>query len=140
MFGTQQVPELDNQLRKLLKISGYMLVFFCLALVLYPNDSVLWGLIIGMVLGIYNSITLAKRIKQIPEISFNASSKVMKWNLTFRMGLILAVLYFVANRLPFVSILGMGAGILLPSCLLICSSVFETYKQYRQSEAYIRKY
>jgi len=139
MFG-QPVPELDKQLKSVLKYSGYLLVGICLALFFYPQDSMLWGLMVGICTGIYNVVVLAKRIKRLPDLSPDASKKHMKKGLTIRLVMIMAVLFLVSQRLSFISLPGVGAGLLIPSCISMIVSIFETYRQYRESEVFLKKY
>lgn len=140
VFGTHSVPELDNQLRQVLKFSGFMLLGICLALFFYPDDTLLWGMVVGIATGIYNSITLAKRIKQLPDLSYDAAKKHMKKGLTMRLILIMAVLFLASSRFPFINLFGIGAGILIPSCIAIILSMVESFKLYRQSADLFRKY
>lgn len=140
LLGGRPVPELDNQLRRVLAISGMILAGFGTALVLYPRHGILWGVAIGIIVGIYNSITLSSRIKNLPDLSRDAARKQMNKSLIFRFGLIMAVLFFVSQRLPFVSLLAVGAGILVPTYVSITLSMAESFRLYRQSEAFIRKY
>ncbi|GBF35642.1 ATP synthase protein I2 [Desulfocucumis palustris] len=140
MFGPMTVPELDNHLRNTLKYAGFIMIGLCLALILYPGDSLLYGMVIGLAVGIFNSITLTKRIKKLPELLPDAAKKHMKRGLTMRLGLIMIVLFFLVSKLPFVSLFGVGAGLLIPSCISIILSMIETVTLYRQSGEFIRKY
>jgi len=125
MFG-QPVPELDKQLRSVLKYSGYLLVGICLALFFYPRDSMLWGLVVGIGAGIYNSVVLAKRIKKLPDLSPDSARKHMKQGLTLRLVMIMALLFLVSQRLSFISLPGVGAGLLIPACISTIVSAIET--------------
>lgn len=134
------VPELDNQLRYVLRFSGCLLVGICIALFIYPGDSMLWGLAVGTVTGIYNSFALARRIKRVPDLSPGAAKKHMNWGLALRFTMIMAVLFFVSQRLPFVNLLGVGAGILIPSCISTVVAVVDTYRMNKRSEVFMKKY
>lgn len=140
MIGEQLVSELDNQLKIVIKISGLMLAGICLALVLHSRDSVLFGMAVGIATGMYNSITLAKRIKRLPNFSPDVAKKYMRKGLSLRLGLIMIVLFFTGNKLPFISLYGVGAGLLVPYAVSILVSMFDSFRLYRQSEAFIKKY
>lgn len=140
MLGTQPVPELDNQLKSVLKYSGLVMIGLCLALILYPGDTMLYGMITGLAVGIFNSVTLTKRIKKLSALLPDAAKKHMKRGLTMRLGLIMMVLFFLVTRAPFVSLYGVGAGLLIPSTIAIILSMIETYTLYRQSNEFIKKY
>lgn len=140
MFDTQPVPELDNQLKNVLKYSGLVMIGLCLTLILYPSDTLLYGMIIGLAVGIFNSITLTNRIKRLAYLSPDAAKKDMKRGLAMRMGLIMIVLFFLVIKMPFVSLHGVGAGLLIPSSITIILSMVETYTLNRQSNEFIKKY
>lgn len=140
MSGDRPVPELDNQLKNVLRYSGLIMVGLCLGLFLYPGDTLLMGMIIGLAVGIYNSVTLAKRIKRLPEFHPDAAKKYMKRGLTMRLGLIMITLFFVGRQFPQISLFSVGAGLLIPSCISIINSVIETYTLYRQSNAFLKRY
>lgn len=140
MFGSTPVPELDNHLRSTLKYSGFIMIGLCLALVLYPGDTFLYGMVIGLALGIFNSVTLTQRIKKLPGLPPDAARKQMKKGLVMRLGLIMIVLFFLVKKMPYVSLFGVGAGLLIPSCISIILSMIMTYTLYQQSGEFIRKY
>ena len=140
MFGLQSVNELDNQLRSVLKYSGFILAGICLGLFFYPRDWMLWGIAIGLVTGIYNSIVLAIRIKRLPDLSQDKAKKHMKKGLIARMAIIMAVLFLVSQKLPPVSLYGAGAGLLMPYCISTILGMVNSFRLYRQSEAFARKY
>lgn len=140
MLGARPVPELDNQVMRVTKISGMVLAGFGLAIVLYPRDGMLWGIAIGIMVGIYNSIMLARRIKNLPDLSPEAGKNYMKKSLVFRLGLIMAVLFFVSQRVPFVSLLAVGAGFLVPYYVSINLSLVESIRLYRQSQTFLKRY
>ncbi|MCL5056406.1 MAG: ATP synthase subunit I [Actinobacteria bacterium] len=140
MFGLKPIPELDNQLRNVLKYSGCILVGIGLGLFFYPSDGMLWGLAIGLGTGIYNSIVLAVRIKRLPDLSPEKGNKHIKKGMAMRLTMIIAVLFFVSTRLSFVSLFGVGAGLLVPYCVSTIAGVVDTIRGYRQSEAFARKF
>ncbi|MCL6480012.1 MAG: ATP synthase subunit I [Peptococcaceae bacterium] len=139
MKGFQPVPELDNRLRQVLIISGFFLAGIALALFIYPGDGLLWGMAVGTAAGMYNAMTLAGRIKRLTDLSPDKARKHMNMGLAFRLGLIMAVLALVSFRLPFVSIPGVGAGLLMPTCVSVVLSIVDTCREYRRYAAMTKK-
>lgn len=139
-MSAKPIPELDNQVRRVTKISGMILAGFGLAIFLYPRDGMLWGIAIGIMVGIYNSIMLARRIRNLPDLSPEAGKSYMKKGLVFRLGLIMAVLLLVSQRMPFVNLLAVGAGLLVPYYVSINLSLVENIRLCRQSQAFLRKF
>ncbi len=140
MIYGKPVPELDNQLRKTVRYSLFILAGVFLLLAFHPQNGIVWGAAVGIMVGVYNSVTLARRIKNIPGLRPGAARKHMNWGLVFRLGLIMAVLFFISQRLPFINLLAVGAGILVPTYVSVTLSVAESMRLYRQSEAFLKKY
>lgn len=139
-MSAKPIPELDNQVRRVTKISGMILAGFGLAIVLYPRDGMLWGIAIGIMVGIYNSIMLSRRIRNLPDLSPEAGKSYMKKGLVFRLSLIMAVLLLVSQRMPFVNLLAVGAGMLVPYYVSINLSLVENIRRYRQPQAFLKKF
>lgn len=136
----QSIAELDNQLRNVLIYSGGILAGVCLGLFFYPLDGMLWGIAIGLATGIYNSVVLAVRIRRLPDFSRDKAQKHMKKGLIVRFTMIIAVLFLVTQRLPWISLNGVGAGLLIPYGISIILGIISALRLYRQSEALARKY
>lgn len=140
MFGMQSITELDNQLRNVLIYSGCVLAGVCLGLFFYPSDGMLWGIAIGLATGIYNSVVLAIRIRRLPDLSREKAKKHMKKGLIVRFTMIIAVLFLVSQRLPWISLNGVGAGLLIPYGISTILGIISALRLYRQSQALARKY
>jgi len=140
VFGMQSTAELDNQLRNVLIYSGCILAGVSLGLFFYPNDGMLWGIAIGLATGIYNSIVLAVRIRRLPDLSREKAKKHMKKGLVVRFTMIIAVLFLVSQRLPWISLNGVGAGLLIPYGISTILGIISALRLYRQSQALARKY
>lgn len=140
VFGRQSVTELDNQLRNVLKYSGCILAGVCLGLFFYPLDGILWGIAIGLATGIYNSVVLAARIGRLPDLSREMAKKHMKKGLLVRFTMIIAVLLLVSQRLPWINLNGVGAGLLIPYGISAILGIISSLRLYRQSGSLARKY
>jgi len=139
MKSSLSVPELDNQLKSVVKYSLYILAGVCLFLVFYPRDGVVWGIFAGILTGIYNAVVSAGRIKRLPTLSREAGNKHIKKGMVLRLVFIMAVLFLISTRLPFISLCGVGAGILIPTAVSTVISLVDTYKLYKRSMPRVKK-
>lgn len=136
LFASKPVPELDNQLKRTIKISLYILAVLLLILALFPGQRFILGLALGIPIGIYNSITLARRIKSLGELYSDNASGFMKTGPLLRTGLVMAVLFLVSQRMPAVDLLGLGLGIIIPVGVTVTLSIIESIWLSRNSQVY----
>jgi hypothetical protein len=130
---------LDNQLKRVLKYSALVLAGICLALFFYPADGMLWGLAVGLATGIYNVVVLAIRIKRTLDLNPEKGRKHMKKGIIVRFTMILAVLFLVSVRFPFVTIYGVGAGLLIPYCVSTILGVVDTFRLHRRTDGFRKR-
>lgn len=140
MFGDKPIPELDRQLKSTVMISLFILAGVCLALGFHPRDGVIWGVAVGILTGIMNSVNLARRIKRLPELGPDAAKKFMKRGLVFRLGLIMAVLFLISQKMPLINLPGVAAGLLVPYYVTIALSVADSFRTYRQIQATMKRF
>jgi hypothetical protein len=108
--------DFDGQLARTLRISGFLLVFFCLALVSRPKDPVAWGFMLGTIAGIWNAFFLAKRLRGIVNMAAPKAKAQMRAGFALRITIILAVLFFVA-RTGWISLYATAAGLFIVPCV-----------------------
>lgn len=108
--------DFDGQLARTLKISGFLLVFFCLALVFRPKDPIIWGFLVGTVVGMWNAFFLGKRLRSIIGMDVHKANVRMKSGYALRISIIIAVLFFVA-RTDWINLYAAAAGLFVVPCL-----------------------
>lgn len=114
--------DFDGQLAKTLRILAYLLVFLCLALLIRPQDSFLWGLVIGIAAGMWNAFFLGKRLRAVVSMVIPKAYAHMKAGYAFRLSTSIAVLYMV-SRYDSINIYATAAGIFVAPCIFTFGTV-----------------
>ncbi|TEB04227.1 hypothetical protein Psch_03952 [Pelotomaculum schinkii] len=114
--------DFDGQLARTLRILACLLVFFCLALLIRPQDPVLLGLGIGIATGMWNAFFLGKRLLAIVSMAVPNAYAHMKAGYAMRISTSIAVLYFV-SRTDSINLYAAAAGIFVAPCIFTFSTV-----------------
>jgi hypothetical protein len=114
--------DFDGQLARTLRILACLLVFFCLALLVRPQDPVLLGLGIGIATGMWNAFFLGRRLRAIVNMVVPKAYAHMKAGYAIRISTCIAVLYFV-SRYDSINIYAAAAGIFVAPCIFTFSTV-----------------
>jgi len=124
----------DGQLVRTLKISGFILVFFCLSLVYRPEDPVAWGFLVGIVAGMWNAFFLSRRLHAIVDMAAPRAKAQMRVGFVLRITIILAVLFFVA-RTDWINIYAAAAGLFVVPCVFTFGAVGVLIREAREAKA-----
>ncbi|WP_194174964.1 ATP synthase subunit I [Desulfofundulus thermobenzoicus] len=135
MPSLPSIPELDNQLKRTLRITGGLLVLTALAVAASPRDPLAWGLLLGLLTGMYNTYSLALRIGRLGGLSRQSARGYMRQGLVMRLALVAAVV-LVAGRVTGVNILWLGAGMLLVPCITAVDAAVFAARQSRSEGKY----
>lgn len=122
----------DGQLARTLKISGFLLVFFCLSLVSRPDDPVAWGFLIGTAVGMWNAFFLSRRLHAVADMAVPKAKAQMRAGFILRITIILAVLFFVA-RTDWINIYAAAAGLFVVPCIFTFGAVGILLREAREA-------
>ncbi|MCL2766305.1 MAG: ATP synthase subunit I [Peptococcaceae bacterium] len=114
--------DFNSQLIKSLKISGFLMALLCVALVMYPGDPVVWGLLIGIATGMVSAFFMANRANKAVEMDVDQGKIQIMIGSILRLIFIIIVLYFVF-RTGWVSLLATAGGIFVVHGVFILLSV-----------------
>lgn len=134
MQGQKSVPELDRHLARTVRVTILFMLGMALGLIFDPGDPVIWGLLLGGCVGIFNAYALTRRVKKVDLMDQRNARRFMTWGMAARMALVGSVV-LLAGKLTTVSIFGIGAGLLLPSAISISLSVVDSIREARRSNA-----
>lgn len=134
MFGGQNIPKVDGHVKNILKYCGLLLVLLAIWLLISPKDTWLYGVMVGIGVGMFNSITLAKRIKNLPYKKSISSKRSMSFGLSMRFTLIIAVLFLVSQQMPSLNLLSVLIGLLIPIVVSNFLAIGENLKEYYKRE------
>lgn len=101
--------DFDGLLARTLKISAFILAFLCLVLVMRPDDSVVWGFLVGVAVGMWNAYFMGRRLRAIVCMAPPKANANMKAGFALRLSIMFAVLFYVA-RTQWINIFATGAG------------------------------
>lgn len=105
-----------GQLARTLRISGFLLAFYCLVLLLQPKNPVVWGFLVGTATGMWNAFFLNKRLHAFSQGNLLRAKAQLMAGVFLRLVIIMAVLYFV-SRTGFANIYAAAAGIFVVPCI-----------------------
>lgn len=101
--------DFDGLLARTLKISAFIMAFLCLVLVIRPDDSVVWGFLVGVAVGMWNAYFMGRRLRAIVCMAPSKANANMKAGFALRLSIMFAVLFYVA-RTQWINIFATGAG------------------------------
>ncbi|NLJ75763.1 MAG: hypothetical protein GX325_00680 [Peptococcaceae bacterium] len=99
-----------GQLAVTLKIAAIILVLLCLILVWRPNDPLVWGLLVGTAVSMWNAYFLGRRLRSIADMVVSKANAHVKVGIALRLTIMFAVLFYVA-RTQWISLYAAGAGL-----------------------------
>ena len=101
--------DFDGLLVRTLKISAFIMAFLCLVLLMRPEDSVVWGFLVGVAVGMWNAYFMGRRLRAIVCMAPPKANANMKAGFALRLSIMFAVLFYVA-RTQWINIYATGAG------------------------------
>jgi len=124
--------DFEGQLARTLRISGFILVFLCLAAFSRPKDPIIWGFVVGTAAGMWNTFFLGKRLASVIGLSVPKANARMKAGFALRLSIIFAVLFFVADT-RWISLYAAGAGLFLVPCIFSFGAVVNSIRLSREA-------
>ena len=85
------------------------MAFLCLVLIMRPDDSVIWGFLVGVAVGMWNAYFMGRRLRAIVCMAPPKANANMKAGFALRLSIMFAVLFYVA-RTQWINIFATGAG------------------------------
>jgi Na+/pantothenate symporter len=101
--------DFDGLLARTLKISAFIMAFLCLVLAMRPDDSIIWGFLVGVAVGMWNAYFMGRRLRAIVCMAPPKANANMKAGFALRLSIMFAVLFYVA-RTQWINIFATGAG------------------------------
>ena len=126
--------DFDGQLARTLRISGFLLVFFCLALVSRPKDPVTWGFLVGIAAGMWNAFFLGKRLRTLVDLAVPQAKARMRAGFALRFTIVLAVLFFVV-RTGWINPYAATAGLFVVPCIFTFGAVGISLREAREAKS-----
>lgn len=128
------IHDIEKQFSRSVKLTCIVLVVSGLGLLVNPTDTLVWGFIVGGLTSILNAYFLRNRLLGLPQLGRDQAKLSLRQNFTMRLGLVVAVIFFAAKA-DFLSIYGVGAGLLLVPCLTVIDAAFTLYRHFAARDA-----
>lgn len=134
MYKPPPINELGMQFSRSARLACFVLAIVSFALVMNITDPFAWGFIVGGLVSVLNGYLLKLRLQGIMNPEFSGFKGAIMQNFTMRYALIVLVLLF-ASRVEFLSIFGVGAGLLLMSALVVIDAIITLYRHFGTRDA-----
>ncbi len=140
MYKPAPIRNIDEQLKRTTGIMGFILVLTLPGLIMNPGDALILGFIVGGIFGIISCILLVKRMNMLIElmkqtdINQQKAKAFMRAGFYPRMALIVGIIA-LASQVDFLSIYGVGAGLLVPTVITVVDANIALYRYYTARDA-----
>ncbi|WP_347489368.1 ATP synthase subunit I [Desulfoscipio sp. XC116] len=134
------IRNIDQQLTRTTRIMGFIILLTLPGLIISPGDALILGFIVGGIFGIINCIFLVKRMNMLvqlmkeTDIGQKKAKAFMRAGFYPRMALIVGIIA-LAGRVDFLSIYGVGAGLLVPTVITVLDANLALYRYYTARDA-----
>jgi len=140
LYKPAPIRNIDEQLKRTTGIMGFILLLTLPGLVMNPGDSLILGFIVGGIFGIISCILLVRRMNMLIElmkqtdINQQKAKAFMRAGFYPRMALIVGIIA-LAGQVDFLSIYGVGAGLLVPTVITVVDANIALYRYYTARDA-----
>lgn len=122
------IHDVQAQFARSARLTYFVLAAAGLGLASDISNPVIWGLIFGGLTGVLNGYFLRNRLKSVGSLADTEQANAfLKQNYVSRLGLVVAVVFFAAH-VNFLSVYGVGAGLLLLPCLTVIDAAVTLYR------------
>ena len=118
MLTPAPIPDLDTQFSRTRKITLILTGLVGVGIILTSGSPFLWGLLVGLLVGLYNAFTLSRRLGRLGDINPPKAKKYMLKGMAMRFTTIIVVL-FAVRKIAWIDLHGVGAGLLIPPLVAI---------------------
>lgn len=101
--------------------------------VIYPNNSILLGVIFGVIISILYTFMMANRVKKAVYVPFEHMVSYMKVGSMMRFTLIIVFLYFVF-RSSKINLYGAGIGVIIGPIMISIIGFIDAFARTRKGE------
>lgn len=135
------IRNIEQQLTRTTRVMGLVLILTLPGLIINPGDTLILGFIVGGIFGILNGYFLVKRMnalvdlmRQKEDINKNKAKAFMRAGFYPRMGMIIGIIA-LSSRIDFISVYGVGAGLLVPTVITVVDANMALYRYYTARDA-----
>ena len=127
------IRDIGEQFTRTTRITGVFGALLIPGTLLYPGDPLILGILVGAIFGLLNGYFLIRRVNVMADLVLgkkadHKQAKVfMQAGVWPRLGMIVAICAF-ASQADFLSVYGVGAGLLLPTAITVVDANLALYR------------
>jgi len=134
------IRDIGVQFTRTTRVMGVLGALLVPGTIMYPGDPLILGILVGAIFGLLNSYFLVKRVKTLADLVLNKKADQKKAKIFMqagawpRLGMTVAICAF-ASQVDFLSVYGVGAGLLLPTVITVVDANLALYRYYAARDA-----
>lgn len=134
------IRNINQQFTRTTRIMGFIGALAVPGTIIYPGDPLILGFLVGAIFGLLNGFFLVRRVNTLADLMLNKNAdrkraKVfMRAGVWPRFGMIVAICAF-ASQVDFLSVAGVGAGLLVPTVITVVDANLALYRYYAARDA-----
>jgi len=134
------IRSLKQQFTRTARVMGLLGALALVGMFLYPGEPLFPGFVAGALFGVLNIFFLTRRISTLADLMLKQkvgakkAKAFMQAGVWSRFGMVVAIC-FLASRVDFLSVAGVGAGLLLPTVITVIDANLALYRYYAAANA-----
>ena len=134
MYKPKPIRDIDEQFRRTAVFTAMILAAAGTLLIWDPQNSLIWGFLLGGLGGLFNAKNLLRRMHMMAGLNPKRADTLMKQGSLMRMLLVIALL-LLASRTEAVSVFGVGVGLLSVPLITATDSLFRLGRYFAARDA-----
>lgn len=134
MYKPVPVHDVETQFARSTRFTCFVLAAASLAFLNDATNPLIWGLMAGGLTGILNAYFLRNRLKNMSLADPKEAKGSLQQNCILRLGLVIAIIFF-SCRVDFLSVYGVGAGLLLFPSITVIDAAITLYRHFAAHDA-----
>jgi len=134
------IRNINQQFTRTTRIMGLLGALALPGTILYPGDPLILGFLVGAFFGLLNIFFLMRRVNTLADLVLNKKAgqkkakAFMQAGVWPRFGMVVAICAF-ASQVDFLSVAGVGAGLLMPTVITVVDANLALYRYYAAGDA-----
>ncbi len=134
------IRDIGEQFTRTARVMGVLGALLVPGTILYPGNPLILGILVGAIFGLLNSYFLVRRINTLADLVLNKKADQKKAKIFMqagvwpRLGMTIAICAF-ASQVDFLSVYGVGAGLLLPTAITVVDANLALYRYHSVRDA-----
>lgn len=134
------IRSINEQFSRTTRIMGLIGALTVPGTFIFPGDPLILGFLVGAIFGLLNGYFLVRRVNTLADLALNKQADrkrakvLMRAGVWPRLGMTVAICAF-ASQVDFLSVYGVGAGLLIPTVITVVDANLALYRYYAARDA-----